>query len=79
MNVSFCIDGHLLSHKKKWNAKRNFYTKTIMIIHILRCRALWNQWKKCMELRERGNRKENGRPSIKLHTITCEGRGNMNV
>jgi hypothetical protein len=55
MNVGFCIDGHLLSHKKM-NPKKNLYTNTIMIINSLRCRALCNQWKKCMELRDRGNK-----------------------
>jgi hypothetical protein len=25
MNVGFCIDGHLLSHTKKMNPKRNLY------------------------------------------------------
>jgi hypothetical protein len=79
MNVGFCIDGHLLSHKEKVNPKRHLYTKTIMIINSLRCRELWNQWNKCMELRERGNKKENERPSGKLHTVKCEGRGNKNV
>jgi hypothetical protein len=68
-----------LSHKKKMNAKRNLYTKTIMIIYSLRWRALWNQWNKCMKLRERGNTKENNKPSVKLRTITCKGRGNKNV
>jgi hypothetical protein len=33
MNVGFCIDGHLLSHKKEMNANRNLYTKTILIIY----------------------------------------------
>jgi hypothetical protein len=32
-----------------------------------------------MELRERGNRKKNERPSVILHTIACEGRGNKNM
>jgi hypothetical protein len=50
MNVGLCIDGHLLSHKNM-NLKRNLYTNTIMIINSLRCRALWNQWNKCIELR----------------------------
>jgi hypothetical protein len=66
MNVGFCINGHLLSHKKKMKPKTNFYAKTIMIINSLRYRALWNQWKKCMKLRERGNTKENDRPSAKF-------------
>jgi hypothetical protein len=36
INPGFCIDGQVLSHKKKMNAKRNLYTKTIMIIYSLR-------------------------------------------
>jgi hypothetical protein len=79
MNVGFYIVEHLLSHKKKMNAKRKLYTKTIEIIYSLRCRALWNQWNTYMELREKGNRKENDRKSVELHTVTCEGRGNKNV
>jgi hypothetical protein len=71
MKIGFCIDGHLLCHKKKMYAMRNLYIKTIMIIYSLRCRALWNQWKNWMELRERGNRKENDKPSVKLHTVMC--------
>jgi hypothetical protein len=31
MNIGFCIDEYILSHKKM-NAKRNLCTKTIMIV-----------------------------------------------
>jgi hypothetical protein len=40
------------------NAKRNLYTIAVMIIYSLRFRALWDQWKTCMELRERKQKRE---------------------
>jgi hypothetical protein len=55
MNVGFCIDGHLLSHKKKMNAKRNLYTKAIMIstYFVTSGTSVWNSGRGGTEKRMR--------------------------